>query len=102
MHGCSGSLLRGNACGGYEPQTSQFMRKWSIKEDKGSNVIPGRQQSISKASACYLFSFPSRGIPGGFLSLTSVLQNVIIIVTVWVAVSKRGFEILGPRFQETA
>ena len=38
-------------------------------------------------------SFPSRGIPGGFLSLTSVLQNVIIIVMVWVAVSARGFAI---------
>ena len=61
-----------------------------IEADKGSNVIPGRQQSISKASACYLFSFPSRGIPGGFLSLTSVLQNVIIIVTVWVAVSREA------------
>ena len=96
MHGFSGSLLHGDACGGYEPQTSQFMRKWSIKADKGSNVIPGRQQSISNASACNLFSyekFSFQGNPRWFSILNWCIAEVIIIVTVWVAVSERGFAI---------
>ena len=81
---------------GYEPQTSQFMRKWSIKADKGSNVIPGRQQSISNASACNLFSyekFSFQGNPRWFSILNWCIADVIVIVTVWVAVSERGFAI---------
>ena len=66
------------------------------KQIKGSNVIPGRQQSISNASACNLFSyekFSFQGNPRWFSILNWCIADVIVIVTVWVAVSERGFAI---------
>ena len=67
-----------------------------ILKFKGSNVIPGRQQSISNASACNLFSyekFSFQGNPRWFSFLNWCIADVIVIVTVWVAVSERGFAI---------